>query len=76
MHVRIGVVQSQKEIEVELDPNSSVKSVKRSISSDLSSGKVLWLTDSKGREVGVLASSVAYVELDPSASGRSIGFGG
>ncbi|MCY4163885.1 MAG: DUF3107 domain-containing protein [bacterium] len=76
MHVRIGIIQSQKEIEVELDPSSNVRSVKKEINSDLASGKVLWLTDSKGREVGVLAASVAYVELDPSVSGRAIGFGG
>ncbi len=76
MHVRIGVIQSQKEIEVELSPKSNIKTVKKSISTDLAEGKMLWLTDSKGREVGVLAASVAYVELDPSTSGRSIGFSG
>ena len=75
MHVRIGVIRSQKEIEVELDPDSDVESVKKAITSELASGEMLWLTDHRGREVGVPAASVAYVGLDPSASGRSIGFG-
>lgn len=76
MNVRIGVIRSQKEIEVELDPDSDVETVKKAITSGLASGEMLWLTDNRGREVGVPAASVAYVELDPSASGRSIGFGG
>ncbi|MCY3910447.1 MAG: DUF3107 domain-containing protein [bacterium] len=76
MHVRIGVIRSQKEIEVELDPDSDIESVKKSITTGLASGEMLWLTDSRGREVGVPAASVAYVELDPSSASRSIGFGG
>ncbi len=76
MNVRIGVAQSQKEIEVELDPDSDLEAVKESITSGLTSGEMLWLTDSRGREVGFPAASVAYVELDPSAKGRAIGFGG
>ena len=75
MNVRIGVIRSQKEIEVELDAGSDVEKVKKAITLGLSSGEMLWLTDNRGREVGVPASSVAYVELDPSSSGRSIGFG-
>lgn len=75
MNVRIGVIRSQKEIEVELDPDSDLETVKKAITAGLASGEMLWLTDHRGREVGVPASSVAYVELDPSASGRSIGFG-
>ena len=76
MNVRIGVIRSQKEIEVELDADSDVKSVKKTITSGLASGDMLWLTDSRGREVGVPAASVAYVEIDPAASSRAIGFGG
>ncbi|WP_420637594.1 DUF3107 domain-containing protein [Candidatus Poriferisocius sp.] len=75
MLVRIGVIRSQKEIEVELDPATKLESLKKSITKGLSSGEMLWLTDSRGREVGVPANAVAYVELDPSATGRSIGFG-
>jgi hypothetical protein len=36
---------------------------------------VLWLTDRKGRRVGVPASRIAYVELGTPASERVVGFG-
>ena len=49
MHVRIGVIRSQKEIEVELDPDSDVETVKKAITSGLASGEMLWLTDNRGR---------------------------
>ena len=56
-------------------PTPRWETVKKAITAGLASGEMLWLTDHRGREVGVPAASVAYVELDPSASGRSIGFG-
>ena len=56
MHVRIGVIRSQKEIEVELDPDSEMETVKKAITAGLASGEMLWLTDHRGREVGVPAS--------------------
>jgi hypothetical protein len=36
---------------------------------------VLWLTDRKGRRVGVPASRIAYVEFGTPASERVVGFG-
>ena len=38
-------------------------------------GTILWLTDRKGRQVGVPVAKVAYVEVDPPASARQVGFG-
>ena len=38
-------------------------------------GTILWLTDRKGRQVGVPVAKVAYVELDPPTSDRRVGFG-
>jgi hypothetical protein len=38
-------------------------------------GTILWLTDRKGRQVGVPVAKVAYVEVDPPASPRQVGFG-
>ena len=37
---------------------------------------VLWLTDKKGREVGVAAAKIAFVELGTVEGDRRIGFGG
>jgi hypothetical protein len=37
---------------------------------------MLWLTDRRGRQVGVPADKVAYVDLGPATSDRRIGFAG
>ena len=37
---------------------------------------VLWLTDKRGREIGVPASKIAYVEVGSPDGDRRIGFGG
>jgi hypothetical protein len=35
----------------------------------------LWLTDKKGRRVGVPVDKIAYVEIVTDAGGRKVGFG-
>ena len=37
---------------------------------------MLWLTDRKGRQVGVPVAKVAYVEIGSPSADRRIGFGG
>ncbi len=74
MELRIGVVQSPREIELELD--SSVDEVVKLIDDGFSSGNPLvWVTDAKGRKVGVNIEKIAYVEVDDGASSRTVGFG-
>jgi hypothetical protein len=74
--VRIGVTQTPKEIEVELADGTDVEALAASIESTLSGGDgVLWLTDRRGRRVGVPVSKVAYVEVDVSGDERRVGFG-
>ncbi len=75
MDVRIGIVQSMKEIEVELPEDAKREKVMKEIEAALSGDAVLWLTDRKGRRVGVPASRIAYVELGTPASERIVGFG-
>ena len=36
---------------------------------------MLWLTDKRGRRVGVPAAKLAYIELDTGAETRRVGFG-
>ena len=38
-------------------------------------GSVLWLTDKRGRSVGVPSDKVAYVEIGASGDDRRVGFG-
>jgi Protein of unknown function (DUF3107) len=76
VEVRIGVTQSPREIEVDLgdeaDAAAVVKSVEAALSGDVG---VLWLTDRKGRRVGVPAAKLAYVEIGSPNEERRVGFG-
>lgn len=75
MDIRIGVVQSAKEIEMDLgDKADAAKLVKEIESVITDESKVLWLTDRKGRQVGIPAARVAYVEIIPHED-RRVGFG-
>jgi hypothetical protein len=77
MEIRIGIVQSMKELDVELpddaDRDEVMKEVEQVLAGD--GDKILWLVDRKGRRVGVPASRIAYVELGTPASERVVGFG-
>ena len=76
MDVRIGVSQSPKEIEVELaddaDRDALVKQIETSLAD---AAATLWLTDRKGRTVGVPSAKVAYIEVGSDATERRVGFG-
>jgi hypothetical protein len=74
--VRIGIVQSMKELDIELPDDADRDKVLADIEAALDEDdKILWLTDRKGRQVGVPVDKIAYVELDPPASDRRVGFG-
>lgn len=74
--VRIGVVQTPKEIEVELPDGAKAEAVAADVEKALSSENgVLWLTDRRGRRVGVPSARIAYVELDVTTEDRRVGFG-
>lgn len=76
MDVRIGIVQSVKELDVELPEDADRDEVVADIEATLrKDDAVLWLTDRKGRRVGVPAAKVAYVEVDAPAAERRVGFG-
>ena len=78
MDVRIGVTYSPREIELELPDDADQASLKGQVESALGggSGNVLWLTDKKGRQVGVPADKIAYVDMGVAGSERRIGFAG
>lgn len=75
MDVRIGVTYTPKEIEVELsddtDRDQLIATIEEAISAE---GKVLWLTDRRGRRVGVPSSKLAYVEISGDTGERRVGF--
>jgi Protein of unknown function (DUF3107) len=74
--VRIGITQTPKELEVELADDVNGDKVFAEIEKLLKTGDgVLWLTDKKGRKVGVPVAKVAYVEVGAPSSDRRVGFG-
>lgn len=72
MEVRIGVTYTPRELEVDLgegDRKKVLADVERALADDA----VLWLTDHKGRTVGIPSSKVAYIEISPTDE-RRVGF--
>lgn len=76
MDVRIGLTQTPKELEVQLDDDADASSLRQQVDAALADGSTLWLTDRKGRQVGVPAEKLAYVEIGSPDDGHRIGFGG
>jgi hypothetical protein len=74
--VRIGITHTPREIEVEMPDDADGDKVVADIEKLLKTGDgVLWLTDRKGRRVGVPVVKVAYVEVGAPSSDRRVGFG-
>jgi hypothetical protein len=74
MEVRIGVVYTPREIVLEM--SDDVDAVSKTIETGLrEEGTMLWLTDSKGRRVGVPTDKLAYVEIAGPDADRKVGFG-
>ena len=75
MDIRIGVTYSPKELDIELAEDADPKTLKADIEKSLADGGIVWLTDRKGRQVGVPADKVAYIELGRPDADHRIGFG-
>jgi Protein of unknown function (DUF3107) len=74
MEVRIGVVYTPREIVLEMPDD--VDAVSKTIEAGLrEEATLLWLTDSKGRRVGIPTDKLAYVEIAGPDSDRKVGFG-
>jgi hypothetical protein len=74
MEVRIGVVYTPREIVLEMPDDADA--VSKTIESGLGdTGAMLWLTDAKGRKVGIPTDKLAYVEIAGPDADRKVGFG-
>jgi hypothetical protein len=76
MELRIGVVESPKELSLELDGTADdvIKAIEDALGSDARRA-MLWLTDVKGRRVGTPADRIAYVEIEEEGTTQHVGFG-
>jgi hypothetical protein len=74
IEVRIGIIESPKELILELEEES--KELIDKVNSALEEGSgLVWLTDSKGKQIAVSASRIAYLEIEAERA-RTVGFGG
>ena len=75
MEIRIGVTYSPKEIEIDLADDVSGDELVEQISASVGEeGAMLWLTDKKGRRVGIPTAKLAYVEIGAPRGDRRVGF--
>ncbi|MGA8295927.1 MAG: DUF3107 domain-containing protein [Acidimicrobiales bacterium] len=76
MDVRIGIIQTAKELDVELGDETSREKILQEIEGAFSAPEsVLWLTDRRGRRVGVPTAKIAWVEVGGDGGERRVGFG-
>ena len=75
MDVKIGVIQSPKEIELEMEGDDVEALAKIFDDAVKAESPIVWVEDVKGRKVGIPAAKVAYVEIAKSDSERRVGFG-
>lgn len=72
MKARIGVADSTKVIEIEVDDAVAFRDEVETVMK--SDETVAWFTDVKQRTVGVPTARIAYVEIEAEDGARSIGF--
>jgi hypothetical protein len=74
MEVKIGVVYTPKELSVESEGEAD--ELVAQLEKALKAGEPLvWLTDTKGRRVGIPADKIAYVEIATDDAAKRVGFG-
>ena len=76
MDVRIGVLHTPRELEIEMADDTDRDQLLSEIEARLGDeGGVLWLTDRRGRRIAVPVSRVAFVEVGSPKEERRVGFG-
>ena len=73
MDVKLGVIYSPKELVIETD-QAADEIIGRVDSAVAGKAQVLWLTDTKGRRVGIPTEKLAYVEVGEEHPDRRVGF--
>lgn len=71
MRVRIGISNTDKLIELEVD---DIKEFRKEIERAVTDGGLGWFTDSKGRMVGIPARNVAFIEMENPDASTTVGF--
>jgi len=74
--VRIGVIHIPKELNVEMPDDTDREDLRSRIDESLGgTAATLWLTDVRGRQIGLPSERIGYVELGADEGDRPVGFG-
>jgi hypothetical protein len=74
--VRIGLVYTARELEVELPDDTDVVDLKDRVASALNGDQgVLWLVDRRGASYGIAIGKVTFVQIGTGTDKGRIGFG-
>ncbi len=76
MDLRIGVTNAPREVVVELADDVDREKLRAQIDIALADESVLWVTDKRGKQIGVPGAKIAYVEVGSPDADRRMGFGG
>ncbi len=76
MDLRIGVTNAPREVVVELADDVDREKLRAQIDVALADESVLWVTDKRGKQIGVPGAKIAYVEVGSPDADRRMGFGG
>jgi hypothetical protein len=75
--IRIGVTHAPREINIEMGDETDRDTLKKQVAAALADDDaVLWLTDRRGRDIGIPSERIAYIEIGAPNDDRKIGFGG
>lgn len=73
IEIRIGVQDSPKELNLEIEEKTEdlMKRV-----GDILGGKegILWMSDRRGKHVGIPSTKISYIEIEAETPVRSVGF--
>jgi hypothetical protein len=74
MEVKLGVTDNPKELEIDIDQSADelAKVVEDALAAETRA--VLWLTDSRGRRVGIPTDKLAYIEIGEENAEKRVGF--
>lgn len=74
MEVKLGVTDNPKELEIDIDQSGEelAKTVEEALATE--TRVVLWLTDSRGRRVGIPTDKLAYIEIGEENPEKRVGF--
>lgn len=75
MDVKIGFADSTRELELEMADGFAQDKVVESLKKAATAEGLFWLTDKRGRQIGVVGSKISYVVVGAQRDERRVGFG-